>query len=54
MKLLIIAIFAVAFLSSLLWFDSGERNYTAPQRALLAVMALTGWSLVLLLGVAQL
>jgi hypothetical protein len=32
MKLLLIPIFATAFLSALLWFESDERNYTPVQK----------------------
>ena len=54
MKWLVISFFAVAFFSSLLWFDSGERKYTPSQKTALAVIALAGWALVLVLGTVTL
>ena len=50
MKWLVLAFFAAAFVSSLLWLDSNERRFTPSQQAILAAVAMTGWAFVLLLG----
>ncbi|MBV8840381.1 MAG: hypothetical protein JO000_27915 [Alphaproteobacteria bacterium] len=50
MKWIVIVLFAVAALSSLLWFESKERNYTSEQKAALLVISLVAWGLVAVLG----
>ena len=50
MRWLVFAIFAVTFVSSLLWIDAKERKFTAPQQTLLAAATMIGWAIVLLLG----
>lgn len=50
MKWLVLAIFLAAGLSSVLWFESDERKFTSLQQTTLGVVALTGWTLVLVLG----
>jgi hypothetical protein len=50
MKWLVLAFFAVAFVSSLLWIDSSERRFTPSQQTIVAAVAMTGWAIVLFLG----
>lgn len=54
MKWLILALFIAAFMSSMFWFESGERNYTPTHKTALAIAALGGWALVLVLGTVML
>jgi len=50
MKWLVFTAFLVAFGSSLLWFDSEEGKRTPVQRMALGVIALIGWSIVVVVG----
>jgi hypothetical protein len=50
MKWLVFAIFLAAGFSSVLWFESDERKFTPLQQTALGVIALTGWTLVVVLG----
>ena len=50
MKWLVLGFFFAAGLSSMLWFESNERKYTRSQQTALGVIALTGWTLVVVLG----
>jgi hypothetical protein len=54
MKWLVLAFFAAAFLCSLHWLDSGERNYSSSTQIALAASALAGWAVVCVLGIAML
>jgi len=49
-KWLVLAIFAGAFCSSLIWLDCVERKLTRLQQNVFGIAALTGWFLVLALG----
>jgi len=49
-KWVVIFIFAIAALSSLLWFESKERKYTSEQTIVLLVVSLAAWGLVFFLG----
>jgi hypothetical protein len=50
MKWVVLAFFAVAFVSSLLWIDSTERKFNPSQQTIVAAIALTAWGIVLFLG----
>ena len=50
MKWLVLAFFAIAFVSSLLWIDSKGRRVETSRLVFLAATAMTGWAVVLLLG----
>jgi hypothetical protein len=50
MKWLVFTAFLVAFGSSLLWFDAEEGKRTPVQRTTLGVIALIGWSIVVVVG----
>jgi hypothetical protein len=54
MKWLVVTLFAAAFFASLLWFESAERKFTPSQQTLTAAVALGGWVVVIVLGVAML
>jgi hypothetical protein len=50
MKALILALFAAAIVSSIIWHEAAERNLTRTQKAAFGVAALVGWILVLIVG----
>ena len=50
MKWIVIVVFAIAALSSLLWAESKERNYTSEQTAALLAISLVAWGLVVVLA----
>jgi len=50
MKLLILAPFAAAVVSSIVWYEAAERNLTSTQKAAFGVAALVAWILVLVAG----
>lgn len=52
MKWLVLTFFALALLSSMLWFESAERKFTSLQRTTCGVVALAGWLIVVVLGSA--
>ena len=54
MKWLVVTVFAGAFLSSLLWFESAERKFTPSQQTLVGAAALGGWAIVIVLSIAML
>jgi hypothetical protein len=50
MKVLILVLFVAAILSSVLWYEAGERNFTPAQKAAFGVTAFVAWILVLVVG----
>jgi len=50
MRWLIFVLFATAFVSSFLWYEAADRNFTSEQKLIFGVMALVAWVLVLVLG----
>jgi hypothetical protein len=50
MKLLILALFAVAVVSSIIWYEAAERKLTRTQKAAFGVTALVAWVLVIVVG----
>jgi hypothetical protein len=50
MKVLILAPFAAAIISSIIWYEAAERNLTRTQKAVFGVTALVAWALVLVIG----
>jgi hypothetical protein len=50
MKVLILAPFAAAIISSIIWSEAAERNLTRTQKMAFGVTALVAWALVLLVG----
>jgi hypothetical protein len=50
MKWLVLAAFAPAFVTSLMYLSAGERKLPRSQQMTLGIAALAGWALVLLLG----
>jgi hypothetical protein len=50
MKLLILALFAAAVVSSIVWYEAAERNLSGAQKAAYGVTALVSWILVLVVG----
>jgi hypothetical protein len=50
MKVLILAPFAAAIVSSIIWHEAAERNLTQAQKVAFGVTALVGWVLVLIIG----
>jgi hypothetical protein len=50
MKLLILAPFAAAVISSIIWNEAAERNLTSAQKAAFGIAALVAWVLVFVAG----
>ena len=50
MKVLILAPFAAAIISSIIWYEAEERMLTRAQKAGFGVAALVAWALVLMFG----
>jgi len=50
MKVLILAPFAAAVVSSIIWYEAAERNLTRTQTVAFAVTALVAWIIVLVVG----
>jgi hypothetical protein len=50
MKVLILAPFAAAIISSIIWSEAAERNLTRTQKVAFGVTALVAWALVLVVG----
>jgi len=50
MKVLILAPFAAAIISSIIWYEAAERDLTRAQKVAFGVTALAGWILVLIVG----
>jgi hypothetical protein len=50
MKLVILALFAAAIVSSVIWYEAAERNLSSAQKAAFGVTALVAWILVLVVG----
>jgi hypothetical protein len=50
MKLLILAPFAAAIISSIIWYEAAERRLTRTQKAACGVTALVAWILVFVVG----
>jgi hypothetical protein len=50
MKLLILAPFAAAVVSSIIWYEASERKLTGAQKAGFGVVAIVAWILVLVAG----
>jgi hypothetical protein len=46
----ILALFAAAVISSIIWYEAAERNLTSTQKAAFGVTALLAWILVLVVG----
>ena len=50
MKVLILAPFAAAIISSIIWYEAAERDLTRTQKVAFGGTALAGWILVLIVG----
>jgi hypothetical protein len=50
MKVLILAPFAAAVVSSIIWYEAAERNLTRTQTAAFGLTAAVAWILVLVVG----
>jgi hypothetical protein len=50
MKWFTLAFFAVASVTSALWYESAERKHTREQRRAYGVVAVASWFLMVLLG----
>ena len=50
MKVLILAPFAAAIISSIIWYEAAERKLTDTQKAVFGLTALVAWILVLVVG----
>ena len=50
MKLLILAPFAAAIVSSIIWYEAAERSLTQTQKAACGAIALVAWILVFVVG----
>jgi hypothetical protein len=50
MKFVILACFAAAIVSSVIWYEAAERNLSNAQKAAFGVTALVAWILVLVVG----
>ena len=50
MKVLILAPFAAAIISSIIWYEAAERKLTATQKTVFGLTALVAWILVLVVG----
>ena len=50
MKLLILAPFAAAIVSSIIWYEAAERSLTQTQKATCGAIALVAWILVFVVG----
>ncbi len=50
MKLVILAFFTAAVVTSFIWYEAKERNLTLAQKTLFGVTALVAWVLVLVVG----
>jgi len=50
MKLLVLAPFAAAIVSSIIWFEAAERSLTNAQKAACGVTAVVAWILVFVVG----